>query len=93
MRGLIASMDYCYGCGRSGRLEVHHVFHGTANRKLSDEDGMVVALCPCCHRGYKGVHRDAAFDLRLKQDAQKVWQVYYHKTTEDFIQRYGRSWL
>lgn len=93
MRSLIADMSYCYVCGRVGRLETHHCFHGSANRKLADDDKMVVALCPCCHRGYKGVHNNAELDRQIKQDAQKVWQAYYGKTVEEFRERYGRSFL
>ena len=93
MRSLIAEMDHCYVCGRTGRLEAHHCFHGSANRKLADDDKMIVALCPCCHRGHKGVHNNAELDRQIKRDAQKVWQAYYGKTEEDFRERYGRSYL
>ena len=92
MKSLIADMSYCYVCGKPRPLETHHVFHGTANRRLADEDGMVVALCPLCHRGYLGVHNNAELDLRLKQDAERVWIARYG-TKEDFIRRYGRSWI
>lgn len=92
-RSLIAELDHCYVCGRTGRLEIHHCFHGTANRKLAEDDKMVVALCPCCHRGYNGVHNNARLDLEIKQEAQRVWMIYYKQNKQEFIKRYGRSWI
>ena len=87
---LIADMSYCYVCGRTEPLETHHCFHGTANRRLADEDGMVVSLCPRCHRE---VHRNAELDIRIKQEAQRIWMVRYHGTIEAFRVRYGKNYL
>ena len=64
------------------------------NRKKSIEDGLVVFLKPELHNMSKeGVHFNREFDLELKRVAQKTWQEYYNKSTEDFIKRYGRSYL
>lgn len=69
------------------------VFYGTANRRLSDEDGCVVYLCQFHHTGSAGVHFNKKIDLALKAKCQLQWQKHYNKTTEDFIRRYGRSYL
>lgn len=69
------------------------VFYGTANRRLSDEDGCVVYLCQLHHTGAAGVHFNKKIDLALKAKCQLQWQKHYKKTTEDFIRRYGRSYL
>lgn len=69
------------------------VFYGTANRRLSDEDGCVVYLCQFHHTGAAGVHFNKKIDLALKAKCQLQWQKHYNKTTEDFIRRYGRSYL
>ena len=69
------------------------VFYGTANRRLSDEDGCVVYLCQFHHTGAAGVHFNKKIDLALKAKCQLQWQNHYKKTTEDFIRRYGRSYL
>ena len=90
MRSLIAEMDHCYVCGRTGTMHRHHCFHGSANRKLADEDGMIVALCPECH---ERVHRDHALDRQIQEEAQEVWLVRYNGTIEEFRERYGRSFL
>ena len=83
----------CYICGTTLNLQLHHVYYGTANRKLSDIDGCVVWLCMYHHTGTAGAHLNYNVSLRLKQEMQKAWQEYYNKTTEDFIKRYGKNYL
>ena len=87
----------CYLCGRNGNsdpLEEHHIFFGAANRTLSEKDGMKVMLCGNrCHRnGKEAAHRNRQTDLLLKQKAQTVWEA-RNGSREDFIRRYGRSYL
>jgi hypothetical protein len=70
------------------------VFFGYANRQKSIDDGLVVFLQPEMHNmSKKGVHFNRTFDLYLKRIGQQTWCDYYGKTNEDFIERYGRSWL
>ena len=82
--------DYCFVCGRYG-TEIHHVFYGTANRKLSDRYGLVVGLCYNHHRGSKGVHFNKELDLSLKQHAQKVF--INQNSESDFLTIFGRNYL
>ena len=82
--------EICYICGRYGAKHEHHVFNGTANRKKSEEDGMKVYLHPCCH---DWIHRHELSDLNLKAKCQKIWQEHYKKSTNDFIDRYGISYI
>ena len=74
--------------------ERHEVFFGS-NRQKSIKDGLVVFLTPEMHRGTTGVHGKCGhgFDMYLKKIAQKRWQEYYNKTTEDFIKEYGKNYL
>ena len=72
----------------------HHIFGGVPNRRYSDEDGLVIFLRPEDHNmSNKGIHFNKEFDLYAKQKAQKRWMEFYNKTEEQFIKRYGRSWL
>ena len=70
-------------------------FFGSANRKLSEQDGLKVWLCPEHHRGQRGVHgKDGAtFNNYLKSIAQIEYMKYYNKTKEEFIKRYGRNYI
>lgn len=71
----------------------HHVFGG-ANRKLSEKDGLYFYLRPEMHNmSDKGIHFNKDFMDYAHKVGQLAWQEYYNKTTEDFIQRYGRNYL
>lgn len=80
----------CFICGAPFNLERHHVFFGTANRKKAEEDGMWVWLCHDCHMG---VHNGNNWAKEmLQKEAQECWERDYG-SREDFIKRYGRSYL
>lgn len=82
--------DYCFVCGRYG-TEIHHIFFGTANRKLSDKYGLVVGLCYYHHRGNQGVHFNRDLDLELKMIAQRRFNEVYPDI--DFLAVFGRNYL
>lgn len=44
-------------------------------------------------RAEKQIMSDLKWDLRVRRIAQKRWQEYYHKTKEDFIKKYGKSYI
>lgn len=79
----------CYLCGTT-ITEEHHCWHGWANRRLADEDGLVVDLCPIHHRA---LHDQGYFDRYLQRIAERAWMTHYGKTEQDFIGRYGKSVL
>lgn len=95
MQSIIQNEKCCFFCGVTTGLELHHCIHGTANRRLADEDGLTVWLCGRCHRGQYGVHgRDGhGLDDVLKKIAETRWLQMTKKTKEDFIARYGRNYL
>lgn len=92
MESIIQNERVCFFC-KSPYVHKHHVFYGTANRKLSDKDGMVIWLCPMHHNmSNLGIHFDHDLDLEVKQIAQKRWEEIYGER-KDFIRRYGKSYL
>lgn len=82
----------CYICGTTLNLHLHHIYGG-ANRSISDKDGCVVYLCVNHHTGAQGVHLNHKIDLALKVRCQKEWQKQNKKSKDDFIKRYGKSYL
>ena len=82
--------EYCYICAKYGNLEKHHCLHGTANRRLADEDGLFVWLCRNCHTR---LHDKGIGDKGLQIVAEKAWMQHYGKTEEDFIKRYGKNYI
>lgn len=94
MKNIIQTNKECYVCHTKNGLHHHEIFYGTANRRKSIEDGMQVWLCGKHHNlSNEGVHFDNELDLRLKRLGQIVWEEYYKKTKEDFIERYGKSYV
>lgn len=93
MKSIIQNKKECYLCKTTVSLNEHHIFFGTANRKLSEKDGLKVFLCLEHHKGQAGVHNNRDLDVFFKQIAQKRWEEFYEKTEEEFIKRYGKSFL
>lgn len=93
-KSILQDKKECYITKSTNNLHKHHIFGGTANRKLSEEDGMWIWLRADWHNmSDYGVHFNKELDLKLKRIAQKRWQEYYHKTKEDFIKKYGKSYI
>ena len=88
----IVTTEYhkCFICGSERNLELHHVFYGTANRKLSDKHGLTVMLCPDCHRGQSGVHHNRQLDLYIKRIAQMEFEKEY--SFEKFMEVFGKNY-
>ena len=93
VKSILQRNKACYICGTTHNLHLHHVFYGSANRKLSDADGCVIYLCQAHHTGAQGVHFNRKIDLTIKARCQIEYMRRYNKTVEDFIARYGRNYL
>ena len=91
----------CFLCGRICYTERHHIFGGTANRRLSEEDGLVVDLCPDCHnRPPNGVHFNKERMQELHRYGQQFWEnvqtakgMSHEEARKAFMKRYGRNYL
>lgn len=82
-------MDKCMLCG-ANYPEMHHVMHGTADRKLATKYGLVVPLCYEHHRGNTGVHFNRDLDIRLKKLAQKYMD---EQEPGLFFKVFGKNYL
>lgn len=76
----------CFVCGSGRDIEVHHCLHGTANRRLAEEDGLVIYLCHSCHQD---LHDKGTFDRSIQHLAQETY-ISKLGSREDFRRRYGR---
>ena len=61
--------ECCYMCGAPAS-EWHHVLHG-ADKKLSEEYGLMVPLCRNCHNRVH--HVGGEYDHILKENAQRIF--------------------
>lgn len=88
-----------YSTKRFYGSERHEVFEGyaTKNRQYSIEDGLVIFLRPEMHReGKYSVHKNPKYwkeVIKIQEIAEQAWIDYYHKTKDEFRERYGRNYL
>ncbi len=76
------------------QTQEHHVFYGTANRKMSEKYGLKVYLCAEHHTydgGPEAVHRNHDIDIRLKGMAQEVFEKEYQEL--NFKTIFGRNYV
>lgn len=93
MKSILQNRKESYISGSTYNLEEHHIFFGTANRKVSEKNGFKVWLTTEEHRGTYGVHGKfgRSLDIKLKQDAQKKYEETH--TREEFIKLIGKNYL
>ena len=92
MESILSNEKECYICHKTQALHKHHIFFGTANRKISEQYGCWCWLCYEHHNGSsRGVHFNIALDRMLKKEAQKRFEgIYGHK---EYMRQIGRSYL
>ncbi len=91
-KSILSNEAECYICGDTRDLHKHHIYFGTANRKLSERYGCWCYLCAQHHNmSTNSVHHNRDMDLRLKRECQKRFIDKYDN--EKFIVTFGRSWL
>lgn len=80
----------CYYCGRWDDIEVHHVFGGVANRRMSEKYGLKVDLCPACHRKAHSWQGE-----EMRQELHEEFQDKFERehSRKEFIELFGRSYL
>ena len=98
MKSIIQTEKECYLCRylydfeNTRNLHDHHIFFGTANRKLSEKYGLKVYLCINHHtEGLGAVHKNIDYDYILKKIAQKKFEETH--TRKEFMHIFGRNFL
>lgn len=92
------SRGQCFLCvlldGDTSRkyTEEHHVFFGTANRRLSEKYGLKVRLCVKHHReGPEAVHNNQQIRERLCRIGQRAFEKAY--PDKNFREIFGKNYL
>lgn len=73
-QSILQNEHECWFCGSRIGLEEHHIFAGTANRRISEQYGLKVYLCHRHHTGDHGAQYDKDMNILLKQEAQKAFE-------------------
>ena len=88
--------ELCVICNAKA-TEVHHLIFGTANRRLSDQDGLTA---PLCRKHHEAIHRNKELQVlseiigQLAYEKSKVAEgMLEAEARVDFTERYGRSYL
>jgi hypothetical protein len=74
MESIINTEKSCYKCGNTDWVECHHIFGGTANRKLSEKYGLKVYLCKEHHME---AHEGGELTKMLHQIGQEAFEREY----------------
>lgn len=71
-------------------LHEHHIFSGTANRRLSEAYGLKVYLCPEHHEdGPEAAHKNKIVRLLLEETAKRAFEKAY--PGKGFREIFGRE--
>ena len=89
----------CYLCARLDEnyrkhrtLEEHHAFPGAFGRRVSEENGLKVYLCPEHHRtGEAAVHSNHEYLRLIQEDAQRAYEKTH--TRAEWMELMGRNYL
>ena len=66
--------DLCVICSRD-YAELHEIFYGNPDARLSQDYGLQVRLCYKHHRNHKtGVHHNRKLDLKLKLEGKRKFE-------------------
>lgn len=94
MKSIIQSERECYQTGSTWGLHEHHVYGGSANRKLSEKYGLKIWLradwhidTPYC------IHKDRKFRERVQREVQLKAMEHYGWSEDEFRKIFGRSFL
>ena len=90
-KSILQDAKACWFCGRLTGLEKHHVFAGTANRPISEKEGLWVYLCHEHHTGTEGAQYNKEMNLQLKQDAQFAYERTHSRS--DWMKLIGKNYL
>ena len=87
---------YCIFCGHQTH-DTHHLEFGWANRKLADEDNLVIPVCRTCH---DFIHNSEEGTLFSKMLGQALYELNYCaqkpeilEARQSFRSRYGKSYF
>lgn len=87
-KSIVQQEKRCWFCGAVVGLEEHHIFAGTANRKISEKYGLKVFLCKRHHTGKNGAQYDRDMNMQLKQEAQRKFeQIHSHELWMETIRK------
>lgn len=92
-KSIMQTEKECFVSRRTDNLHKHHIFFGTANREVSEQNGFWIWLTGELHNqdSKKDIHSTPAFNLKIRQLCQAKYEKTH--TREEFMQLIGRNYL
>ena len=82
----------CFISHKTTNLVRHEIYYGTANRKISKENGFWVWLTPEWHNmSENAVHFNPKLDLYLKEKCQRKFEETHER--KEFMSLIGKNYL
>ena len=81
----------CYLTGKTYDLVRHHCLYGTHQRRKAEQDGLWVWLNAYEHRYIHDTIEGRVLLHELQKEAQRTYERDH--TRDEFIKRYGKSYL
>ena len=93
MKSILQNKKKGFICSKQVNIQDHHIYFGSAKRKISEKNGFKVWLCQEHHQGTFGVHgaKGHEIDLYLKKTCQLKYEETH--TRDEFIDLIGRNYL
>ncbi len=93
MKSILQTKKRCFICNKANCLHEHHIYFGSAKRRISEANGFKVWLCLEHHTGTFGVHGIKGYET--DKYLKKVCQMKYEEThsREEFMKLIGRNYL
>ena len=84
---IIENTKECFIC-KNPRVQQHHIYKGNKCRKIADQEGLWVWLCPEHHRQ---VHLDRKLDVAFMRLGQRKFEETH--TRDEFREKFIKSYL
>ena len=92
MQSIIQKEKKCLVCETPLNIHTHHIFGGTANRRLSEKYGLTAYLCERHHNmADEGIHYDKDFRINLQRIGQEAFTKEYPNL--NFREIFGKNFL
>lgn len=93
-KSIISNVHQCFICNKTHNLHKHHIYYGTANRRLSEKYGCWCYLCAEHHNmSDQGVHFNKALDDKIKAYCQQILEQEHGWDKDKMIEIFGRNYL
>lgn len=93
MKSIMQTEKECYITGRTDNLHKHHIYFGSADRKISEANGFWIWLTGEYHNqdSRKDIHSNQEFNLRIRRSCQTIFE--FDHTRAEFIALIGKNYL